>query len=140
MKKSKMIGFRFFKGVLGIFFLIFFRPKIIDKKNIPKDGGVILAGNHRHIFDPCMPILSTKRPVHYMAKKEYFDGKFAWFFKATGCIPVDRSKKDEHATHDALEVLNEGHALGLFPEGTRNGLKEERAKELYEKYWNKMKK
>ena len=43
MKKSKMIGFRFFKGVLGIFFLIFFRPKIIDKKNIPKDGGVILA-------------------------------------------------------------------------------------------------
>ena len=33
MKKSKMLGFRFFKGVLGIFFLIFFRPKIIDKKN-----------------------------------------------------------------------------------------------------------
>ena len=48
------------------------------------------------------------------------DGHFAWFFKAAGCIPVDRSKKDNNATSLALEVLKEGKALGLFPEGTRN--------------------
>ena len=59
-----------------------------------------------------------------MAKKEYFDGKMAWFFKMVGCIPVDRSKKDDNATSKALEVLNQGFALGLFPEGTRNKTKE----------------
>ena len=59
-----------------------------------------------------------------MAKKEYFDGKMAWFFKLAGCISVDRSKKDEHATEQALEVLKQGLALGLFPEGTRNKTKE----------------
>ena len=41
-----------------------------------------------------------------------------------GCIPVDRSKKDDNATSKALEVLNQGFALGLFPEGTRNKTKE----------------
>ena len=69
-----------------------------------------------------------------MAKKEYFDSKFAWFFKNVGCIPVDRSKKDELATNKAIEVLINNLALGLFPEGTRNGLKEEKIKEIYNLY------
>ena len=72
-------------------------------------------------MDQCVPILSTKRVVRYMAKKEYFDNKkVAWFFKSAGCIPVDRSKKDENAVKCALDVLNNGGAIGLFPEGTRN--------------------
>lgn len=59
-----------------------------------------------------------------MAKKEYFDSKMAWFFKATGCISVDRSKKDEAAKEAALNILKSGGAVGLFPEGTRNKTKE----------------
>ena len=120
MKKNKMLGFRFFKGLLGIFFLIFFRPKIVGREKIPKDGGVLLAGNHRHIFDPCMPILSTKRPVHYMAKKELFNSPIGWFFKVVGCIPVDRGHDNTDSKEAALEVLREGEVLGIFPEGTRN--------------------
>ena len=120
MKKNKMLGFRFFKGLLGIFFLIFFRPKIVGREKIPKDGGVILAGNHRHIFDHCMPILSTKRPVHYMAKKELFNSPIGWFFKVVGCIPVDRGHDNTDSKEAALEVLREGEVLGIFPEGTRN--------------------
>ena len=120
MKKNKMLGFRFFKGLLGIFFLIFFRSLIVGREKIPKDGGVILAGNHRHIFDPCMPILSTKRPVHYMAKKELFNSPIGWFFKVVGCIPVDRGHDNTDSKEAALEVLREGEVLGIFPEGTRN--------------------
>ena len=55
-----------------------------------------------------------------MAKKEYFDGKFAWFFKKTGCISVNRSIHDDEAKKKALEVLENDEALGIFPEGTRN--------------------
>lgn len=74
-----------------------------------------------------------------MAKMEYFDpkykeGKFGWFFRSAGCIPVNRTIKDEEATESAIEVLEKEEALGLFPEGTRNGLKESRAKELYDTY------
>ena len=134
--KEKMTGYKIFRAILKPIYLFWYNPKIIGKENIPKEGSIVVAGNHIHIMDQCNVIISTKRCLHYMAKKEYFDNsKVAWFFKAAGCIPVDRSKKDEEATSHALEVLKAEEALGIFPEGTRNALKEERAKELYDYYF-----
>lgn len=134
MNNEKMTAYNILKPVLGFVYKLWYNPKIIGKENIPKEGPILVVGNHVHIMDQCNIIISTKRPLHYMAKKEYFDGKFAWFFKLVNCIPVDRSKKDEEATSLAIEVLKNNQALGLFPEGTRNNLKEERIKELYEYY------
>lgn len=133
MKKDTMYGYKFAKGLLGIIYKFYYTPKIIGKENIPKDGSILIVGNHVHIMDQCNPIIVTKRPVHYMAKKEYFDSwKTRWFFKSVGCIPVNRQIHDDSAKSAAMDVLNNGWALGLFPEGTRNGLKEARMKELYE--------
>lgn len=122
--KDRMIFYRILRPVLGPIFKLYYRPKIIGKENIPTVGSIIIVANHKHLYDQCLAIISTKRPIHYMAKREYFDGKMAWFFKMAGCISVDRSKKDEYATKQALEILNQGFALGLFPEGTRNKTKE----------------
>ena len=131
--KENMLGFKIFKVVLGGLFKLYYNPKFVGGENIPTDGPILVVGNHIHIMDQCLPILCTKRPVHYMAKKEYFDNKkVAWFFKLAGCIPVDRSIKDTNATGKAMEVLENDLALGLFPEGTRNGLKEQRMNEIYE--------
>lgn len=117
--------YRLSKIILGPIFKLYYNPTIIGKENIPKEGPIIIAGNHKHLYDQCLTILSTKRFITYMAKKEYFDNKkVAWFFKAHGCIPVDRSKKDSNAKEQALEVLNNGNAIGIFPEGTRNKTKE----------------
>ena len=135
MKKDKMYGYRFMKPILGRLFKWYYNPTIIGKENIPKEGSILVVGNHIHVLDQCLVIIATKRPLHYMTKREYFDNKkIAWFFKLAGCIPVDRKIKDNVATSKALDVLNNGFALGLFPEGTRNGLKEERLKELFEEY------
>ena len=69
-----------------------------------------------------------------MAKKEYFDGPFAWFFKAAGCISVDREHHGGNSKEIAEKVLNKKWALGIYPEGTRNSLasKEEKLKEAHE--------
>jgi len=123
-KKLPTFWYKVFKVVLGSIFNMYYRPTVINKEVIPKDGPIIVCGNHMHILDQCVPILSTKRVIHYMAKKEYFDGKYAWFFKMAGCIPVNRQIKDNNATEAALEVLNNGGAIGLFPEGTRNKTEE----------------
>jgi len=133
-KKDKMYPYRILSPLLCFLIKLYYHPKVIGKENIPKEGSILIVGNHIHLYDQFLAIMATKRPVHYMAKKEYFDGKFAWFFKMGGCISVDRSKKDDKAVSSALEVLNNDWALGLFPEGTRNSLKEERIKELFEKY------
>ena len=119
-KKLPEKFYKFVKPILGFIFKVYYHPVVIGKENIPKEGSIIIAGNHKHVMDQCGIIVSTKRVVHYMAKKEYFDSKFAWFFKYSGCISVDRSIHDENAKMQALNVLKDHGALGLFPEGTRN--------------------
>ena len=122
--KKKYICYKLFKAILKPIFILYYNPKIINKEAIPKEGPIIIAGNHKHLYDQCLTIISTKRIIRYMAKKEYFDGKMAWFFKSVGCIPVNRQIKDENARNSALEVLKEKGAIGIFPEGTRNKTKE----------------
>lgn len=125
MSKDKIpFGYRMARSVLGPIFKFCYHPTIIGKENIPKDGPIIVCGNHKHLFDQCLPIVSTNRFLCYMAKKEYFDGPFAWFFKWVGCIPVNRSIKDTNAKEKAIEHLEAGGAIGIFPEGTRNRTKE----------------
>lgn len=121
MEKNK-ITYNIYKYILGAIFLIYYRPKFVNKDYIPKEGPIIVAGNHIHLFDQCLPILCTKRMIHYMAKREYFDGKLAWFFKSSGCISVDRQNKDNAkiAVNTATNLLKNGYAVGIFPEGTRN--------------------
>lgn len=113
-------GYKILTPLMRVMFRFYYNPKIINKDVIPKDGSIVIACNHKHLFDQCLTIMATKRIIHYMAKKEYFEGKLTWFFKMVGCIPVDRSKKDPNAKGLALKVLKSGGAIGIFPEGTRN--------------------
>ena len=120
--KNKILYY-IYKYILSIPFLIYYRPKFVNKHYIPKNGPIIICGNHKHLYDQCLPIIATNRMLHYMAKKEYFDNKkVAWFFKSSGCISVDRQNKEEahKAMEEAIRLLKENEAIGIFPEGTRN--------------------
>jgi 1-acyl-sn-glycerol-3-phosphate acyltransferase len=119
MKKNEL-GYRVLTPIMRVLFRLYYNPKIINKEAIPKTGPILIVGNHQHVFDQCLTIMATKRPIHYMAKKEYFDSKWAWFFKLVGCISVNRQIHDEEAKQKALAYLKEDGAIGLFPEGTRN--------------------
>ena len=125
MNSKAPLLYKISRVVLGPIFKWYYNPTIVNKEYIPKEGSIVIAGNHKHLFDQCLTIIATKRPIHYMAKKEYFDNKkVAWFFKGTGCISVDRKNKDPKAKQAALDVLNDSGAIGIFPEGTRNKTKE----------------
>ena len=125
MMNKMPILYRIGRFILGPFFKWYYNPTIIGKENIPKDGAILIVGNHKHLYDQCLSIISTKRFIKYMAKREYFDNKKTrWFFKAVGCISVDRSVHDGKAKGEAIETLKNGGAIGLFPEGTRNKTQE----------------
>lgn len=121
MKVKTPFLYKLGKMLLGPIFKFYYSPKIIGKENILKDKSIVIASNHIHLYDQCAVILSTKRGIHYMAKKEYFDNKMTrWFFKGSGCISVDRQGDASDAVEEALNILRSGGALGIFPEGTRN--------------------
>lgn len=119
--KSKGTGYQIFRCIIGFFFKLLYRPKVINREYIPKEGAVLLVGNHRHLFDCLMAGISTKRTIHYLAKKELFKKRLSrWFFKTVGCIPVDRQNKNPEAKKEATEFLKSGNVIGIFPEGGRN--------------------
>lgn len=123
MKKKpedKELGYKVLTPLMRVAFRLYYNPKIIGAEKIPKESSIIIAGNHKHVYDQCLTIMATKRVIHYMAKKEYFEGSLAPFFRLVGCIPVDRTKRDSSSAKSALRVLKKDGAIGIFPEGTRN--------------------
>lgn len=110
-------------NVLRLVSLILFRVKIVGKENFPKEGGYIVCGNHISNWDPVQLVIWSPRRVRFMAKKELFKSAFMRFLAHLyGIFSVDRSGKDIEAIKTSLKILKNGEVLGIFPEGTRNGL------------------
>lgn len=118
--EDRELGYKLLTPLMRVAFRLYYNPKIIGADKLPADGAIIIAGNHKHVYDQCLTIMATKRVIHYMAKKKYFDGKLAPLFRIAGCIPVDRSKRDFSSVMSAMKVLRKNGAVGIFPEGTRN--------------------
>jgi 1-acyl-sn-glycerol-3-phosphate acyltransferase len=96
-----------------------------DLDAIPKDGPVILAANHISNADAVLigAFLTPKlgRRIHWLGKKEMFDWPVVgWMARNGGIIPVDRGGADVEAFRVARRVLDAGHVLMVFPEGTRS--------------------
>lgn len=110
----------FMKPVINFIIYVMFRPEVIGKENIPKDGRVVLAGTHTKWLDSPLLIAVNKRQVHFMAKCELFKGPMKVFMNGMGCIPVNRKQKDKNSLIKAKEVLNKDGVVGIYPEGTIN--------------------
>ena len=105
---------------------LLYRAQYIGRDNIPQKGSVILAGNHTNNRDALLMIAGPNRIVHTLSKKELFNTRFKnFFFRSMGCIPVDRSIHDKNAKNEAIDILNNGKVIGIFPEGTVNKTKDE---------------
>jgi 1-acyl-sn-glycerol-3-phosphate acyltransferase len=94
-------------------------------ERVPLEGGVVLAFNHFSWVDP--PAFGTvcPRTIHYLAKSEIHSHfGLGQLIRAFGTRSVRRGESDREAVRAMREIVRDGHALGLFVEGTRqkNGL------------------
>lgn len=105
------------------FFIIPTRTKIYGKENIPKEGPLIITPNHIHSFDPIILIGVFDKNISFFSKKEIFNH---WIGRCGqdifDMIPVDREGVDKHAIKKGISVLKNKDFLGIFPEGTRDGI------------------
>jgi 1-acyl-sn-glycerol-3-phosphate acyltransferase len=100
---------------------ILFRLRTTGVEHVPAEGGLVLAANHNSNFDP-WPLgvpLFPRRFLRFMGKSELFWFPLGAFIGAAGAFPVRRGQKDLEAIETAIELCREGHAVVMFPEGTR---------------------
>ena len=103
--------------------------QIIGKENVPKEDAVLFCGNHRTYLDPPLIVVTAGRHMRFMAKEELAKNKFLAFLGVVfEAIYVKRDSKDITAMKEALKTLKNGGCIGLFPEGTRNGLEKNHGK------------
>ena len=89
-------------------------------EKIPK-GAVIFVANHTSHVDPFIKIVAANRPVHYLAKQEHFESPATKILmESTGMIETTRENGARSALTQAVDVLESGTSVGIFPEGTRS--------------------
>jgi 1-acyl-sn-glycerol-3-phosphate acyltransferase len=114
--------------ILRPLFLLFFRPHVVGRENVPATGAFIIASNHLSFIDSMAIPLMAPRRVGYLAKAEYFTGSGlrGWltrtWFTALGALPVERQthRAAQEALDTAMTVLRSGGGFGIYPEGTRS--------------------
>ncbi|GAB5466887.1 MAG: hypothetical protein Kapaf2KO_23230 [Candidatus Kapaibacteriales bacterium] len=92
-------------------------------ENIPKEGGILLVGNHQSLIDWVFVILSMDRPVKFVIAEQYYNiAIFRPIFKWAGLIPISTASS-KRAIIEVKRALDKGEAVAIFPEGqlTRNG-------------------
>lgn len=107
-------------SVVAPMFQVYFQGSIEGSDQVPQKGPLVVVSNHASYFDP--PIISNcvGRPVAFMAKEELFNVPvLKQGIRLYGAYPVKRGASDRAAIRGALNVLNQGWAVGIFLEGTR---------------------
>lgn len=98
------------------------RVTVVGRENVPLQGPLIVTFNHQIFLDPPLLGAFIPRDIEMMSKIENFQGNplLAWVVRHYGAFPVRRGEVDVTAFRHALQILKEGRALVISPEGTRS--------------------
>lgn len=114
------MGHRILQALMRGFLHLIFRYKVEGLENVPAEGGVIVALNHRSYWDVVFAGSIIRRPLRYMAKAALFKNPlFSWLITTLGAFPIQRGRGDIGAIKSALGILNGGNVMLIFPEGRR---------------------
>ena len=109
---------------VNILWHIWFRLEFRGKENVPKKGPFVFCSNHVSGLDPTIVCLGVppRIKLRFIGKAELFENPFLriLFEKGLGCFPIERGSADMGALDKAVNIVKDGGALAIFPEGTRS--------------------
>jgi len=128
VRQDERVLYGVFHRLIPPLLRMIWRPHVLGLEHVPRSGPLILASNHQSFIDSVVIPAVTPRPVNFLAKSDYFEGRgvkgrlVKEWFTMFGAMPVDRddSRAALASLDTALAVLSEGGAFGIYPEGTRS--------------------
>jgi 1-acyl-sn-glycerol-3-phosphate acyltransferase len=115
--------YAFLRGLMRFIVVVYLAGlfKVVGLENVPRQGPLIICPNHVGTIDPpLVPAFVPRGDTWSMAKSEYFRNPIInWLFTSYHAFPVVRHTADRGSLRRAFDILKEGHALVIYPEGTR---------------------
>ncbi len=109
------MSYRILRAIAWFLCKALFRLKTTGLRNIPKEGGAIIAANHSSYIDPVALAVAIPRRISWIVRKDVYD---VWWleglFASTGMI------REGGSVDKAIKLLEQGGLVGIFPEGTRS--------------------
>jgi len=109
----------FVRSIVRFVMWLVYRQRCLDRSRVPPAGPAIYVANHQSHYDP--PIVGCLvGPFASLARATLFDTQpWRWILPRLGAIRLHRGKGDAAALRTAINELNAGGRVLLFPEGQR---------------------
>lgn len=112
------------RAIVRLMFWLLIGPRVSGLDHVPASGPLLVVGNHVTFLEPPLITALLPRRVTFLALYDLFDIRWlAWMLRFMGVLPVKRGgTRDLDALRAAVDLLRQGEAVGIFPEGTRSGV------------------
>lgn len=108
----------FLRGLGRLILPIFFKIRITGQENFPKDGPIILVGNHNAAMEGVLMVVYSPWQVEMLGAGDIPQEMITEFFEAIyQYIPIRRGHADRPALQKALDVLAQGGCWEFSPRG-----------------------
>lgn len=116
----KILWWEILRLVCGMFMTICWRFRWWGGEHVPQEGSVLLVANHQSYLDlVALGVALPRRQFHSMGRASLFDNRlFGWLIRSLNAFPVE-PRNNLKAMRIAIDRLNEGQVVLIFPEGSR---------------------
>jgi len=109
------------KPIVRTLLVLLTRWQVEGRENVPSQGPLLVVANHVNLMDVPLLGASFNRTLIFMTKKELFHFRLiGYLISSLGGFPIYREQLDRKALRQANQVLADGQAFFVFPEGTRS--------------------
>ncbi len=117
---GRTLWYEFCRWTVRLLYWLLYRPIVSGAENVPARGPLLLAANHQSYIDPPFVCLYIERHTSFVARAGLFKSRFfGWLIDSLNATPVKEEGSDAAAIKEVLRRLGRGHAVIIFPEGSR---------------------
>lgn len=123
-KLGKALFYSFGVSALWLLCKPLFRLRVYGRRNIPKDGAILIARHQSYWDIPLLAVAVGRRPqIRFIARKSLMRNPVLALLIRLYAVPIDRESFRLSDYRNVLAAIEAKELVGLFPEGTTKGAK-----------------